>query len=209
MRKVLGITAGVALATFGYVSLAHAEPRVGAVDWGRAVTEIDALARGRTEEGQTPNLPWSERNDRTSQLFMNAAGAAWVGVAPRVSLVARDWGEAYRLAGDRLSLVDEMRLSSSTRMVLSRVRLSSISRVTPFAQIGIGQWRTDTNLLPFSPRTTEVAAQVGGGFEMRLAPQWQIACEVGTIQFIRDNREAGDIPAPRMWSATLASRVEW
>jgi len=134
------------------------------------------------------------------------AGNAWFGVAPRVSLVARDWGSAYRVAGDRLAVVDAVRLSSSTRMVLSRVRLSD-RRFTPFAQLGLGQWRIDTNVVPLNRNYTEVAAQVGGGFEVRLSSSWQLAAETTMTVLHREGIQAGDAPVPQMWSTMFASRL--
>lgn len=193
-------------------SAAHAEPaqRIG-IDWGKALVELDSYARHGSIEQQAPTAN-AEHTERSNQLYVQNAGNAWFGVAPSVALVARDWGEAFRLAGDRLSLVDAMRLSSSTRMVMTRVRLSDThtTRVTPFAQLGLGQWRIDRNLMPRTPLYTEVATQIGGGLEIQVTNKWQIACEAAQTLFLRAERDTDNLPAaPHMWSTTLASRLTW
>jgi hypothetical protein len=205
MRKLWMTMAG-ALATTVATS-AHAEPTNVGVDITRVFLDLDAYARSASER-PNPAATANVQSERAHQLYVQNAGNAWFGVAPSVTLVARDWGSAYRLAGDRLSLVDAMRLSESTRMVLSRVRLSN-TRVTPFAQLGLGQWRTDPNLLPLMQRNTEVAGQLGGGVEIRLGGAWQIACESSATLLIRDEREAQNLPASKIWSTTFASRLQF
>lgn len=219
----MGKAIGVFAATLAAATLAAAEVRaetatlggggVG-VDWGKVVTDFDEVARGlggrRAESGGPLSSPALMQQDpRTSQLVVQNAGNAWFGVAPRVALVARDWGTAFRLAGDRLSLVDAVRLSASTRMVMTRVRFAdpSWARVVPFLQLGAGQWRTDPNLLPLTPRDTEAAGQVGAGVEIRLASFCQLAGETSATMLVRDGRGEGAIPQTRMWSASLAARI--
>ncbi|HEY8072591.1 MAG TPA: hypothetical protein VIF62_00735 [Labilithrix sp.] len=209
MRKLVLSLCSAALATTVAMT-AHADETSGkAIDWGRLLVGLDSYVRHGSESVQQESKVAEEHTQ--SQLYVHNAGNAWFGVAPSVTLVARDWGEAYRLAGDRLSLTDAMRLSSSTRMVVARVRLSDshLSRVTPFAQLGAGQWRTDTNLMPILYRSTEVAAQVGGGVELRLSRRWQVAWETTATLLIRDYREDDAISATKLWSTTLASRLEW
>lgn len=213
-------------ATGGGGSGGVGEAKLG-VDWGRLVVELDALARGHDaprvtgtsgtgeprdvrESGPSSRMPSTMQQElRTSQLVLQNSGNAWFGVAPRVALVARDWGSAFRLAGDRLSLVDAIRLSASTRMVMTRVRLATPehARVVPFVQLGAGQWRTDPNLLPLTPRDTEVAGQLGAGVEVRLASFWQLACESSATMLLRDGRGEGAIPQTKMWSTSVASRL--
>lgn len=206
MRRLWATMAGVAVA-MSFATTARAEPTGVGVDIARVFLDLDAYAKGRAEKPQ-PSTSAAQHSERTNQLYVQNGGNAWFGVAPSVALVARDWGTAYRLAGDRLSLVDAMRLSESTRMVMSRVRLSN-TRVTPFAQLGVGQWRTDTNLMPVFKRTTDIAGQVGGGVEIRLTESWQIACESAATLLIRDTREADNLPYTRLWSATFASRLQF
>jgi hypothetical protein len=212
MGKAIGVFAAtLAAATLvtGEVR-AEAPPSVGGgVDWLKLVTELDGLARGKKGAEMNLRTPPMPGDARSSQLVVQNSGNAWFGVAPRMTLVARDWGGAFRLAGDRLSLVDAIRLSASTRMVMSRVRMASAgsARLVPFFQMGAGQWRTDPNLLPLTPRDTEIAAQVGTGVEITLSPIWQIACETSATMLLRDGRTDNAIPQTRMWSTSIASRL--
>jgi hypothetical protein len=209
MRK-LSVAIAAASAVFAASVPARADDNRGVVDWARVFVQLDTYARTGTEHPQAVT-PRSERPATTSDPYVQNAGNAWFGVAPRVAIVARDWATAYRLAGDRLSLIDAMRLSASTRMVMTRVRLGDLhhARVTPFAQLGLGQWRTDTNLLPLTPRSTEIASQLGGGVEVHVTPSWQLAAESTMTAMIRDQREADSLPQTRLWSVMLASRLEF
>lgn len=217
MGKAIGVFAATLAATTFATAQVRAEPGVpgsfGGVDWSRLVVQLDGVARGRgagLESGTSSrsNTPM-QLDVRTSQLVVQNAGNAWFGVAPRVTLVARDWGTAFRLAGDRLSLVDSVRLTASTRMVMGRVRIANPdhARVVPFLQFGAGQWRTDPNVLPYTRKETEVAAQVGTGVEVRLASFWQLACETSATMLVRDGRGEGATPQTRMWSSSIASRI--
>lgn len=206
MKRVLTAMAAAVLATT-FAGPAHADPG-GTLDWGKALVNLDAWARGNAETPQAMPVPAVNR-ERLEQPYVQSAGNAWFGVAPSVTLVARDWASAYKIAGDRLSLVDALRLSESTRMVVSRVRLSSfnVSRLTPFAQLGVGQWRTDTNLVPVAVRSIEIATQVGGGIELRLTRSWQLAGEATATMIVRDEREYDNLPQTKIWSSTIASRL--
>jgi len=187
------------------------------VDWARVVTELDTVARKgadvldsprcgiagcQTDTNATASAP-----ERISAAHVDNSGRAWFSVAPRFSLVARDWSSAYKVAGDRLALVDALRLTSSTRMVLSRVRASD-SRIAPFAQVGLGQWRTDPYLLPLTARYTEIAAQAAGGVEIRLIGSWQVALETTMTMLYRETHDES-MPSTRFWSSTFASRVDF
>lgn len=205
MGRTLGVTLAAVMGLSTLATTAHADPAHGGVDWMRLLVQLDGLARGKAEK----RSPATEA--RSPDPAPNNAGNAWFGVEPKLTLVARDWASAYRLAGDRLSLVDAMRLSASTRMVLSRVRMSDLrsTRVVPFVQMGAGQWRTDPNLLPLTPRSTELAAQFGGGIEWHVLPRWQLACESTFIALYRENGGPPNVPQSRIWSAAIASRIEF
>jgi hypothetical protein len=205
MERKYSLAAMTAIAVFAVSGTAKADPNL-KVDWGRALVELDGYVRGG---GENSGAQAAARADKPNDdPFVLNGGNAVAGVTPRVALVARDWATAYRVAGDRLSLADAMRLSSSTRMVITRVRFD-VGRFRPFLQLGLGQWRTDTNLLPFTPRSTEIAGQAGGGVELALTRAWQIACESSVTALYREQRESDDIPQTRMWSATIASRLEF
>lgn len=218
--RALVATTAALLCTITASAPAKADPGDN-VDWSRILVEMNVVAREgmdvfeaqRCAEVLSGNgggcFVENVRRERAAlEPSTQSAGSAWFGVAPRVSLVARDWGSAFKVAGDRLALVDAMRLTSSTRMVMSRVRLSD-RRFTPFLQLGLGQWRMDPNLLPLAPRNPEIAAQVGGGFELALRHNWQVAVETSATVIYRDDVQPVDAATPRMWSTMLASRLVW
>lgn len=193
-----------ALATTTAVTTAHAEPK--GVDWERVIVELDRYARGSAEEPSPTGTREAHHAADSEDPSPQNMGNAWFGVAPRVALVARDWASSTRIAGDRLSLMDAMRLSASTRMVVGRARLSS-ARFTPFVQVGLGQWRVDRNYLPLTPATVEVATQLGGGFEVRLAPGWQLAAEATATTLIREGRSDA-VSQTVLWGTKMAVRFE-
>lgn len=219
MRVVLTLGVTV-LATVAATSPARADTSAnasGGVDWSRIVAEIDALARRGATVLDSPRCgpagcmtdtnATAAATDRGVRFDEPGSTKDWFGFKPSVSLVARDWGASFRVAGDRLAVVDVLRLTSSTRMVLTRVRLSD-SRVAPFVQAGLGQWRTDPYLLPLSPHYQECAAQVAAGVEVRVRGSWVIGLEqTGTVL----HREQGsrNLPSAHMWSSTLASRFDF
>jgi hypothetical protein len=129
----------------------------------------------------------------------------WIGLSPHVSVVARDWRSTQLLVG-QASLTDLIRLMRSTRMVVTRVRFAD-GRLMPFAQVGFGQWRVDTDLMPSLPINTEVATQFGSGFELRLAPRCLLAVEVDYTVLYRDEHESQSASGPRLWGSSLAARA--
>lgn len=209
MAQKLVAFAAAAIASTTIATTAHAEEPRG-VDWLSAVTELDKMMRNGGERPIPVAVP---RQQQSRSLTLDDPspqnmGNAWFGVAPRVTLVARDWASSTRLAGDgRMNVTEQVRLSMSTRMVVSRARLSN-TRFSPFLQIGIGQWRVDRNYLPLTPNTTEVASQVGTGFELRLKRSWQIAAETTATTLIREGQH-NELPQTTMYSAFIASRVEF
>lgn len=200
------------VATMTIAAPARADESRVAIDWMEKLVQIDQYARTGSERPPIV-LPRaaSDRPVSTTEPYEQNPGNAWFGVAPRVSFVARDWGSSLRLAGDRLSLVDAMRLTQSTRMIVTRVRFGdlAVSKVTPFAQVGLGQWRTDTNIMPLTPRSTEIAGQAGGGIEIQVSRKWQLALESSVTALYREQREDTSIPQTRFWSAMFASRLEF
>src|SRR5579859_4757888 len=92
----------------------------------------------------------------------------------RWSLVARDWEEARLLLG-RLAATDEVKRERSKRMVVLRWRVFD-GPITPFAQLGLGQWRFDPDT-PAMPRKPVVAGQLGFGIEYVVASWVSIAFE--------------------------------
>jgi hypothetical protein len=133
--------------------------------------------------------------------------APWLVVSPHVSLVARDWSGAQLLVG-HLMLTDQVRLSRSCRMLLSRVRIAA-GRFAPFAQAGLGQWRVDTDLMPTMPRDVEMAGQLGGGFEFAVSRSATIALEADYTILYREQHEPQMISEPRPWVTFLAARARF
>ena len=220
MKSTLGIAAsafGALLATTLTTTAAFAdgEPRV---DWSRVIVDLDTVARQGADVLDAPRCSpagcitetnaTAARPEREQGYKLQNTRNDWLGFMPTISLVARDWGTSFRVAGDRLALVDALRLTTSTRMVLTRVRLSE-ARISPFAQVGIGQWRTDPYLLPLTPRYTELAAQAAGGVEVRVRGTWQLALESTMTMLYREGRSEGDYPSTHMWSTSFASRVDF
>lgn len=125
-------------------------------------------------------------------------------VTPRVSLVARDWSGAGVLVG-RSSPTDQIRLSHSSRMLITRVRATG-GWFVPFIQAGVGQWRIDTDLLPAFRPDVELAGQPGVGFEARLGPSVVIAVETDYTILYRELHEPQMVCSPHLWGSFLAAR---
>jgi hypothetical protein len=158
------------------------------VDWGKLGAIVrdgpGALLLGR--EAERPDPP----------LFSTA---------PQMSVVARDWGASQSLYG-ALGPTDELRLSHSLRMVVARVRLGG-GRITPFAQIGFGQWRVDTSVVQM-PNDVELAGQTGGGLELHVAPRAVVALEGSCTMLYREGeRSALPLASPNLWSTLLVARA--
>jgi hypothetical protein len=172
------------------------------VDWGK----LESVLR----EGPDAFLPhesWTAAPERAQD--SSAAGAAaeqkWFGLSPHLSLVARDWAGAQLLLG-HLALTDQLRLSRSSRMVVTRIRLAD-GRFAPFAHVGVGQWRVDTDLMPVLPRDVELATQVGGGFELAISRRAALALEADHTILIREQHEPQRIATPYVWGIFLAARA--
>ncbi len=147
-----------------------------------------------TPASQAAGEPRADRNDMK-----------WFGLSPHVSLIARDWGGAQLLVG-HLALTDRLRLSRSSRMFVSRVRLAD-GRFAPFAHVGLGQWRVDTDLMPVLPRDVELAAQYGFGFELAILRRVTLAIEGDHTILIRDQHEPQMVTAPNLFGAFVGARA--
>lgn len=207
-------TAAIALAT----SLASSAAMADTNEWARVLSDLDAVSRKGADVLDSPRCtPAGCQTDTNATAAAPERGAKLnvqdttndhlVTFHPTVSLVARDWGSSFRVAGERLALVDALRLTTSTRMVLTRFRMSD-SRISPFAQVGVGQWRTDPYLLPLTPGYMELAAQAAAGIDLRLTGKWQIAVESTMTTMYREHSDKS-MPTPHVWSTMLASRVDF
>ncbi len=179
------------------------------VDWAH---ELGAGVRWLAAQSE-PKRELALRAEEVSLEAPRTGLRSALGVAPRVSLVARDWGAARSVAGGPLALTDAIRVSRSSRMAVARVRLSEgregrEGRVVPFVQAGLGQWRVDRDVLPHLPRNTELAAQLGAGLELHILPGFDVAAEADWTVLYRDVHEPQQLTPPRMWGGFLAARFE-
>jgi hypothetical protein len=185
-------------------SLAAEPARAQSVGAGRVSLDWEKLAQALRNGGDSllpHEQPWRPPDPNAGSTTV-ANDLRW---APHLSLVARDWCGAQLLVG-RLSLTDQIRLSRSVRMVVSRVRLVD-GRVAPFAQVGLGQWRVDNDLMPGFKNDTELAGQIGGGFEWKLAWRSVLAIEVDYTVLYRETRAPQPVYNPYLLGAFLATRT--
>lgn len=129
-----------------------------------------------------------------------------VDLLPRASLVARDWRGSLTVAG-RTMLLDELRPAASQRMVL--LRIANDARLTPYAQVGAGEWRIDPVLLPALPSRQAMAGSIGAGLELRTRIGIQIAGETSYTFFYREGPVAPDDMAPRLLTVLFAAKTDW
>ncbi|MGD0524984.1 MAG: hypothetical protein ABSE49_07565 [Polyangiaceae bacterium] len=134
---------------------------------------------------------------------------SFLGTSPHLALVARDWGVSQVLWGN-LAVTDQFRLSRSSRMVVTRVRLAE-GRLMPFVHVGVGQWRADTSVVPLLQSDTQLASQMGGGFELQIAPRVVLALEADCTMLYREGHEAAPaaVASGELWSTLLAARARF
>ncbi len=198
--------AAVAMAIVWLPATAHAETEGRLqVDWSKLV---DALREGAHAFEHEGGFHLGEET-RPSPLrpAQSTDEVPWVGSSAHLALIARDWGGSHGLFGG-LSLMDRLRPIRSSRMLVSRVRITD-GRVMPFVQVGLGQWRIDTDLLPTLPHDVELAGQLGGGVEIALGPRAAIALEADGTMLYRERHEAQMVCDPHVWNSLLAARVEF
>ena len=206
------------LATTFATSAASADTTPKGIDWTRVLVEVNEVARRGADVLDSPRCSpagcLTDTNATAAQperalrpREVQDTSSDWVGFRPTASLVARDWASSFRVTGDRLALIDAVRLTSSTRMVLARVRMTD-ARIAPFVQVGLGQWRTDPYILPLTPRYEEIAGQASAGVEVRLRGTWLVALDSAMTVLQRDKGDLS-LPSAHMWSTSFASRVDF
>ena len=169
------------------------------VQWGKL---IDVIHRGSA--ALLPEKGWQIGREPS---HTPSDELRWVGLSPHVALIARDWDAARVLVG-HLSPTDQIRLSRSSRMFVTRLRLAD-GRISPFAQVGLGQWRIDTDLMPVLPRDVELAGQLGGGFEVTVSRLAALAVEADFTMLYRERREPQMVSEPRLWGTFLVARMQF
>lgn len=196
----------IGLALLAPDARADGTPRL-SVDWGKLgevlrqapgillPREHDAEHAEHGEHAEGADIPLAERR--------------WIGLAPRMSLVARDWGASQLLVGN-LTVTDQLRLTRSSRMVVSRVRLAE-GRLVPFAQLGLGEWRVDRSLVPTLPLNQQLAAQAGAGVELTIAPSFAVALEADWTLLWNDDLalQSQTMARPNLWGSLLAARARF
>lgn len=171
------------------------------VDWGRllvrANSEVPHVLEGMSPPSSPPGRGLSvERDESPPQPRLPE-------LAPRLTFFARDWGRSHLLKG-RLPASELFRLSRSSRMLLGRVTFFSGS-ITPYAQLGLGQWRVDTSVVAVSPHNTELAMQIGGGLDVRAFDVCDIVVEASTTFFYRDTPHPDDVPRAHVARGLVAA----
>ena len=100
-----------------------------------------------------------------------------------------------------------------SRMVVTRLRLAD-GRLTPFVHVGIGQWRADTSVVPSLSTEVQLAGQVGGGFELAIAPRTVIALEADCTALYRESHDGTPTVSSGQalgatWATLLAARARF
>lgn len=188
------ISSSSAHARSGHVAPAVTNPGIigEAEQWVQAVMAGPTAASDPTARTVSAT---AERAPAAEQPQAQAAETPMFDLAPSASLVARDWRGSMKLAGDRTMLVDDLRPTANTRMVVGRVATAE-ARLTTFAQVGAGEWRVDTAMFPNARSYSETAGQLGGGFELRLPAQLRVSGEAQYTVLSRSLTYAADEVAP-------------
>jgi len=191
---------GLGLALAAPTARADGSPRL-SVDWGKLGAVLSQGPALLPREHDVERAEHGFRGESSDQPL--------VGFAPRMSLVARDWGSSQLLVGN-LTLTDQLRLTRSSRMVVSRVRLAE-GRLVPFAQLGIGEWRVDRSLVPALPLNQQLAVQAGAGFELTVTPSVVVALEADWTLLWNDDitSQPQTIARPNLWGSLLAARARF
>jgi hypothetical protein len=173
---------------------------------GEAERWLTAATAGPTvaSDPTTPRNASTTAERATEETTSGGERKPFVDFAPNASLVARDWRGSMKLAGQRTMLVDDLRPTASNRMVVARIATND-AWLTTFAQLGAGEWRIDTAMFPNARSYSEMAGQIGGGFELRLPSRLRIAGEAQyTMLPFRDISYTTEEVAPRMVAFVLA-----
>jgi len=132
----------------------------------------------------------------------------FIGLTPHLSIVARDWREAYSITDGKPLLFDRVRLIRSSRMAVTRVTFQG-GRFLPYAEVSFGQWRADPELMPYIHSEYEVAGQFAAGFEAYLAPRCAVAWDVERTTMYRDQTDPQNLPLQNITATFGALRAEF
>jgi hypothetical protein len=129
---------------------------------------------------------------------------AVLGFDPHVAIVARDWQQAFNLTDGRSLLFDRMRLIRSSRMAVARFILAG-GKILPYIEGSFGQWRPDTDIVPWLRADLETASQVTFGIQAHLAPRCALAWDIEQTQIFF----ASNVPATHVVASFAAMRAEF
>jgi hypothetical protein len=127
-----------------------------------------------------------------------------LGTDLRVAVVARDWKEAFNLTDGRSLLFDRLRMIRSSRMAVARFVLVG-GRILPYVEASLGQWRPDSDVVPWLRADQEMASQVALGVQVHLAPRCAFAWDVEETQIYL----ASNVPATHLVASFAAMRAEF
>jgi hypothetical protein len=122
-----------------------------------------------------------------------------------IAFVARDWREAYSLTDGHTLLFDRVRMIRSSRMAVTRVSWAG-GRLLPYAEVSFGQWRADTELVPWLKSDAAAAGQLTAGLELRVASRCALAWDLEETQIYSDQQS---VPATRLLASFAALRAEF
>ncbi len=134
-----------------------------------------------------------------------AAPTDLLGSDPHIAIVARDWTGAYSLTDGRSLLFDRVRMIHSSRMEVTRVSWAG-GRLLPYAELSIGQWRADTDLVPWLKSDAAAAGQIAAGFELHVASRCALAWDLEETRIYSDQQ---NVPATRLFATFGALRAEF
>ena len=197
-RSILGAVLALAASLTPSVAAADDAVRV-SVDWDKLAVLL--------HEGPSSLAGLTSRAEAVD-VAHGGVPSSWIGMSPRLALVARDWGVTQVLWG-HLAVTDQFRLSRSSRMVMTRLRLAD-GRLSPFLHVGVGQWRADTSVVASLSSDVVLAGQLGGGFELEVAPRTVIALQTDCTLLYREGRGDGQtLASGQLWGTMLAARARF
>jgi hypothetical protein len=79
-------------------------------------------------------------------------------------------------------------------------------RLLPYAEVSVGQWRADTDLVPWLKSDAVTAGQIAAGFELHVASRCALAWDVEETRIYSDQHS---VPATRLFASFGALRAEF
>ncbi len=156
-----------------------------------------------------PGEPESAKAEWTRERHEPSAAAhALLGTSLQVTVLARDWREAYALTDGKALVFDRVRLIRSSRMAVTRLSMGG-GRLLPYVELSAGQWRADPELMPYLHSEYELAGQWAAGFEMHVAPRCAFAWDVEHTTMYRDARDPQNLPVTSIVASFAALRAEF